>query len=509
MTRRYRRGFTLFQLLVVLAHSGRLASPYSCRPLAKVREAAARPQSQNNLKQIGLACHNYYSTNNVFPPGCNAKNFSTAVHLLPYIEQDNLYKFIDLKKSMDDKANAQVRMAVVKTFLNPMDPVMTVSDDFGATNYLFNAGSKPDLADNDGIFYLDSKITFADITDGTSNTLFFGETLKGDGGKKADDVRRQYVLLKKDALKGIKDDAGVQDFKDDKNIAGDRCASWMDGRFLQGTFTGTRTLNDAKPDVSCGGLGGLSGLRGPIEGVNIGFADGSVRFISQSVKPNIWKLLTQPQRRFASSTGLLNRSVSRLGQARFCEPRLNRQHSNLRAPGGSHVQTKPIRIHPISVAHRRGDPRLRLRPVVAGARPRGAEAKKLEQLNNLKQICLGTINFADTNQGTLPAGVDNKGFSAAAKILPYMEQVQVYNTIKFDKPITDDANAAAGRRRSRRSSARATRSRASATTSARHQLSLQQLRLFSQLADEVPGRFPGRYEQHHHARRDAEGRREG
>ncbi len=105
-------------------------------------------------------------------------------------------------------------------------------------------------------------------------------------------MRRQYVLLKKDALKGIKDDAGAQDWKDDKNIAGDRCASWMDGRFLQGTFTGTRSLNDARPDVSCGGAGGLSGLRGPTNGVNVGFADGSVRFISQSAKPGIWKLLT-------------------------------------------------------------------------------------------------------------------------------------------------------------------------------------------------------------------------
>jgi len=256
--------------------------------------AAARQQSQNNLKQIGLACHAYYDTNGSFPSGCNAQNFSAAVHLLPFIEQANVYNLIDQKKPVDDKANAQARAVYIKTFLNPMDPVMKVSDESGSTNYLFNAGSKADLADDDGISTstLDSKVKFPDITDGTSNTLSTGETLKGDGGKKAEDVRRQYVLLKKDALKGIKDDAGVQDFKDDKNIAGDRCASWMDGRFLQGTFTGTRPLNDAKPDVSCGGAGGLSGLRSVSDGVSVGFADGSVRFISQAAKPNIWKLLT-------------------------------------------------------------------------------------------------------------------------------------------------------------------------------------------------------------------------
>jgi prepilin-type processing-associated H-X9-DG protein len=291
MKRHSRGGFTLFQLLVALAIFA-LGFSLFLPAVAKARAAAARAQSQNNLKQIGLALHNYYSANNVFPPGLNAQNFSTAVHILPYIEQDNVYKMIDLKKPVDDKANAEVRKLVIRTFLNPMDPVMKVSDDSAPTNYLFNAGSKPDLADDDGIFYLDSKITFADILDGTSNTLFTGETLKGDGGNKAEDVRRQYVLLKKDDLKGIKPDAGVKDWKDNKNIAGDRCASWMDGRFLQGTFTGTLGLNDEKPDVSCGGVGGLSGLRGPGEGVNVGFADGSVRFVSQSVKPNVWKLLT-------------------------------------------------------------------------------------------------------------------------------------------------------------------------------------------------------------------------
>jgi hypothetical protein len=118
-----------------------------------------------------------------------------------------------------------------------------------------------------------------------------GETLKGDGGTKAVDLRRQHVLLKADALKDLKDDAGVEEFKKNEHIAGDRGASWLDGRFLQGTFTGSRKMNDPKPDVSCGGAGGLSGLRSLSPTTNIGLCDGSVRSVSQSVDLQVWKLL--------------------------------------------------------------------------------------------------------------------------------------------------------------------------------------------------------------------------
>jgi type II secretory pathway pseudopilin PulG len=286
-----RSGFTLFQLLVLLALLAILLG-LLLPAVQKVREAAARAQSQNNLKQIGLALHNYESAYGKLPAGVDDNHFSVAAQILPFIEQANLYKTIDFKKPVEDKANAPARQAVIKVFLNPQDPVLNVSPDFGATNYLFNAGSKPALDDNDGIFFHNSQVKFPDVSDGLSNTLFACETLKGDGGVKAMTVKRQHVLLKKEALKDIKEDAGVNDFKANKNIAGDRCASWMDGRFLQGTFNSMLRPDDPKPDVSCAGLGGLFGPRTVANGFNAGYADGSVRFISKSISHDNWKALT-------------------------------------------------------------------------------------------------------------------------------------------------------------------------------------------------------------------------
>jgi len=290
---RVRSALSLFDLLVVVAIIGFLFA-LLLPAVQKVRDSANRVSSANNLKQIALACHNYHDSFSSFPPGNDAKNFSAAARLLPFIEQENLYKQIDFDKAMDDKANADVRKTQVKTFLSPHDSVQTVKGGWGATNYLFNAGAEPALADNDGVFFQDSNIRLTDITDGTSNTLMIGETIKGDGQAKAVTVERQYVALNdKGALKNVKDESGVKEWKAGKQIAGDRCASWMDGRFLQGTFTGTRKVNDPRPDVSAeGGNGGLSALRTFGSGVNAAFCDGSVHYLKKTIDLKVFRLLS-------------------------------------------------------------------------------------------------------------------------------------------------------------------------------------------------------------------------
>jgi type II secretory pathway pseudopilin PulG len=285
-----RSAFTLFEVLVVLALLLLLFALF-LPAIAKARAQAQREQKLNNLRQLGLACHNYHDQAGFLPPGNDNKNFSAKVYLLPYIEQDNVYKMIDFTKDVDDKANAKMRVVRIKTFLSAQDSVQSVND-WGATNYLFCAGSKPSLKDNDGVFFQDSKVRLVDITDGTSNTLMIGESLKGGGEAKEPTVQRQHVLLKEGDLKDIGDEAGVKDFKDGKNIAGDRCASWMDGRFLQGTFTATRLPNDERPDVNCAGAGGLSALRSLDDLISVSFCDGSARLVNvKKIDMKIWQAI--------------------------------------------------------------------------------------------------------------------------------------------------------------------------------------------------------------------------
>jgi Tfp pilus assembly protein PilE len=283
MTKRTRPAFTLFQLLILLAILAILLG-LLLPAVQKVREAAARSQSQNNLKQLVLALHNYHDTYGMFPPGVDNKHFSAVSKLLPFIEQQNAYMLIDFKKSIDDKANAQARQLVFKTLLNPQDALIKVKPEWGATNYLFNEAG----------FFLNSKEKIQTIRDGTSNTIAIGETLKGDGKNQAVDVHRQHVLLKKEDLKNTGPDSGVRYFKENKNIVGDRGASWMDGRFLQGAFNGKLRINDERPDVNCGGVSGVSALRSYSRLVQVGMFDGSVRAVDMKVSHKTWKAAMTP-----------------------------------------------------------------------------------------------------------------------------------------------------------------------------------------------------------------------
>jgi len=194
MTRRH-SAFTLIELLVVIAIIAILVG-LLLPAVQKVREAAARAKCQNNLKQISLALHNYHSANGTFPPGSGpaiggGPNYNIHVLILPYIEQDNLYRSFNFSVSANNAANANARATAVATFLCPSDPVNTVpAGQGGGNNYRWNAGvsivnSYPTAVNasmpaNDGPFWGGVAYGTRDITDGLSNTAAFSEHLKGD-----------------------------------------------------------------------------------------------------------------------------------------------------------------------------------------------------------------------------------------------------------------------------------------------------------------------------------------
>ena len=291
---RTRRGFTLIELLVVIAILIGLLLP----AVQKVREAASRMKCQNNLKQIGLALHNYHDVNATLPPG-NYKptGFSVLSFQLPYIEQDNLYKLIDFNVSQ--ALNPIPKAMSVKGFICPSDPQSSIPTGFGGNNYVANYGSGimwgQDGSGSNGVFYHISKregAKFADILDGLSNTAAFSERLKGDWSNAAVTPRTD-LINPKGVFPANADEA--MNFCRAAN-GNDPALQWYSNygaNWIQGNqdvmYTHAAPPNDplcAYPQNYTQSMLASSGHTG---GVNVLLCDGSVRSVTSNVSITTWR----------------------------------------------------------------------------------------------------------------------------------------------------------------------------------------------------------------------------
>jgi prepilin-type N-terminal cleavage/methylation domain-containing protein len=202
-----RRGFTLVELLVVIAIIGILVA-LLLPAVQSAREAARRMQCQNNLKQIGLALHNYHGTHQTFPPGSfwygdSASNRgSILIQLLPFMEQQNVYNQFDFTKKIDDQTG--MLSTIIPGYVCPSDNNRGLYNGVAIHNYAASAGPTPHIdsptctcaagasfnaytavvpnskyggvPDFAGPFYRTGvPTTMQDCRDGLSNTIYFGE----------------------------------------------------------------------------------------------------------------------------------------------------------------------------------------------------------------------------------------------------------------------------------------------------------------------------------------------
>jgi prepilin-type N-terminal cleavage/methylation domain-containing protein/prepilin-type processing-associated H-X9-DG protein len=354
MTSSSRRGFTLIELLVVIAIIGVLIA-LLLPAVQAAREAARRTQCNNNLKQIGIALHNYHTGNNVFPSGCSHQpggtspanyglweSWSAQSLMLGYLEQQTLYNAINFDwgpLAFDETINSTASGAVIASFLCPSDPnsgggkqnINNYAACFGITGtplYTWNDANTryqwQDPTGSTGLFTFSIAYGMQSCTDGTSQTVAYAEWLVGDGKGSQFGAANPPSRYRGNLMGGVAsvgtDPSTIfnafdnpQAFLDNlqqctnefrtttSQIHDSKGWRWGLGTVGWSMFNNIQTPNDRRypiggcrlkfqvggsnwPDASFS-VGAASNHPG---GVNVLFADGSVRFVKDTIDRKTW-----------------------------------------------------------------------------------------------------------------------------------------------------------------------------------------------------------------------------
>ena len=307
MTRR-QSAFTLIELLVVIAIIGVLIA-LLLPAVQSAREAARRAQCTNNLKQLGIALHTYHDALGSYPLGRTVPydvSYSPMARILPFVEQVAVAGAMNFDLSWSSTGNTTVSTAKLALLLCPSDTA-SVPNNWGATNYRSNegtsvvmwfgandtAGANVGMPAPNGVFFANSRYKASDLRDGLSNTAAFSEHVLGDfdntvATQEADTFWPQtYPATADEAVLLCRE-------MDWRNLSYQRVsdvgAPWIYGYHSTTSYWHSGPPNSRSCMFPPSRIMTVANSRHP-GGVNVGLADGSVRFVKETVDINAWRAL--------------------------------------------------------------------------------------------------------------------------------------------------------------------------------------------------------------------------